>query len=313
MPARRALPFNCMFSAGWVVEVVAKGRLSLYGVVIPMPAASLSITPRVTALITVYNGAGHIAESIASLRAQSLEDIEILVVDDLSDDGTVAIIEGIDDPRVRLIASKQRLKRARALELGCREARGEFIAILDADDHAYPQRLEKQVAFFASHPDHVWLGTAEERVDSQRGEHVVRQYPLDDRGMRRMASKCIPYCHSAVMFRASLIEAGHNYDPQNPYLIDFEFFLRAAQIGMVANLAEPLARRDIRDASYFQGQFTRKAQNKYLAELGLRSIRQLKTPFYLAVNPLARLVYPRMPQGIQKMIRRVGGINDKQS
>ena len=83
------------------------------------------------------------------------------------------------------------LKRARALELGCREAKGEFIAILDADDHAYPERLAKQVAFFEAHPDHVWLGTAEERVDSQRGEHVVRQYPLDDRGMRRMASKCV--------------------------------------------------------------------------------------------------------------------------
>lgn len=267
----------------------------------------------VTALITVYNGEKHVRDSIASLQQQTLEDVEILVIDDLSDDATVEVVESIEDPRIRLISSPERLKRAKALELGCREARGEFIAILDADDYAYPTRLEKQVAFFRANPDHVWLGCAEERADSQRNEHVIRTYPLDDRSMRRMASKCIPYCHSAVMFRRSLIEQGHNYDPSLPYLIDFEFFLRAACVGRVANLPEALARRDIRDQSYFQSRFKRRDQNRFLAKLGLKSIFMLKTPPWLAIHPLARLGYPLMPQVMQRLMRRMGGIHDQQS
>lgn len=268
------------------------------------------INPRVTCLITVYNGEQYIADSIQSLCAQTWQNIEILVIDDCSSDNTTKIIKSIQDDRIRLIESEVRLRRARVLEMGCQEATGEFIAILDADDYAYPERIEKQVKFFDAHPEHVWLGTAEERVDSQRNEHVVRQYPLGDWEMRKMASKCIPFCHSAVMFRKSLIDQGCNYDPKVPYLIDFEFFLRAAQLGKVANLAEPLARRDIRHESYFQGRFKRADQNKYLAKLGLRSVRVFQTPYWLIVNPLARLIYPKLPSTIQKLMRKLGGISD---
>ncbi|MFC4991800.1 glycosyltransferase family 2 protein [Rubritalea tangerina] len=265
----------------------------------------------VTGLITVYNGASHIAQSIESLLMQSLRNIEVLVIDDCSSDSTVDVIKSIDDSRVRLIASKERLKRAKALMLGCDEAKGQFIAILDADDYAYPERLEKQVAFLHDNPECVWVGSAEERVDSQRHEHVVRQYPLNDEGMRRMASKCIPYCHSAVMFRKNLIEQGHNYDPSVPYLIDFEFFIRVARLGKVANLPDKLAKRDIRHESYFQGQFKRKDQNRYLAQLGLKAVSEFKLPPWYAFNPLARLVYPRLPVFMQKLARFMGGIKDK--
>ena len=267
---------------------------------------------KVTGLITVYNGEDHIKDSIQSLLDQTLENIEVMVIDDLSDDDTVNVIRSIDDPRVRLIEAKERLKRAKALELGCNEAKGEYIAILDADDYAYPERFEKQAGFLDENPDYVWIGCGEERADSQRDEHVFREYPVDDRGVRRMASKCIPYSHSAVMFRRSLItEKGINYDPQQPYLIDFEFFLRAAQHGKVGNLPDMLARRNIRDESFFQSRFPRKEQNRRLAVLGLKSIWMLRTAPWLIVNPLARLVYPLCPAFIQKLARKAGGIQDK--
>lgn len=267
--------------------------------------------PKVTALITVYNGEAHIQHAVESLLCQTLNDIEVLVIDDCSDDETLASLSKINDVRLRVIESAARLKRAKALNLGCEEAQGEYIAILDADDYSYPDRLEKQLQFFEQNTDHVWLGTAEERLDSQRNEHVVRQYPLNDVEIRRMASKCIPYCHSSVMFKKSLIEQGCNYDPSIPYLIDFEFFLRAAQFGKVANLPDALSRRDIRHESYFQGQFRRADQNKYLAQLSLRSIRMLKTPFWLALNPMARLIYPMLPEFAQKLLRKVSGLKDE--
>ena len=265
----------------------------------------------VTGLITVYNGEDHIEESIRSLLDQTLEAIEVLVVDDLSDDATVAVIHSIADPRIRLIEAGERLERARALQLGCKEARGKYIAILDADDYAYPERFEKQAQFLDQNSEYVWVGCNEERADSQRNEHVFREYPLEDRAIRRMASKCVPYSHSAVMFRRSLIEDGINYDPEQPYLIDFEFFLRVAQRGKLASIPEALARRNIRDESFFQSRFPRAKQNRRLAWLGLKSVWMLRTAPWLAAYPMARLIYPLLPGFLQRMARRAGGIRDE--
>lgn len=207
--------------------------------------------PKVSVFMTVYNEAGLIGRAVHSVLGQTLENFEVLVVDDGSDDGTAEAVESIRDPRLRLIQCA-RMGRAAALAYACNQARGRYLANLDADDIAYPMRLERQAAFLDAHPDHAWVGCAEDREDTQRDEVFSRVYPQDDAEIRRMAAKCIPYCHSAVMFRRSLLDEGLNYDPAQPFLIDFEFFLRVAARHKVVNLPDPLVKRYVRNESYFQ-------------------------------------------------------------
>ncbi|MDW3137691.1 glycosyltransferase family 2 protein [Vibrio sp. 1288] len=267
---------------------------------------------KVTAIITVYNEKELVKRSIDSLLVQTLSEIEVLIIDDGSSDGTPEVIESIPDSRIRLIRGN-RMGRAAALKLACEEAKGQYIANLDADDIAYPERLKMQAEFLDNNPDHAWVGCGEERRDTQRNEHIDRVYPLTDKEIRRQCAKCIPYTHSGITFRKSLIDEGINYDPQQPYLIDFEFFLRIAKKYKVANLPEVLACRYVRDESFFQSKFKTSKQNKRLARFGIQSVFWFRLPPWYLAYPLARLIYPMIPVGLKKVVRKANGLQESRS
>jgi glycosyltransferase EpsE len=263
--------------------------------------------PLATAMMTVYNGETWLEQAVRSLLGQSLRDVEILVIDDGSTDRTVEILDSFDDDRLRVV-HRSRSGRAASLALAATLAGGKYLANLDADDEAFPERLERQVAFLEKHPDYGWVGSGEEREDSQRNEHVMRLYPETDEAIRRQAAKCIPYCHSAVMFRRELVLGGVNYDPAQKYLIDFEFFLRVAKRCKVANLPEVLVKRRLRNESYFQANFTRARQNARLAWLCGKAIRQFGLPLSCYMFPLARLGYPLVPNFLKRRVRANSGL-----
>ena len=110
--------------------------------------------PRVSVITPVYNGARTIARAIDSVLAQSFGDFEILVVDDGSTDGTLAILEGYGD---RITVLKQAHKQqAIARNLAAKNSRGEFIAFLDADDSWLPEKLARCVEVLDRDPRCSW-------------------------------------------------------------------------------------------------------------------------------------------------------------
>ncbi len=265
--------------------------------------------PRVSAIITVYNAADTVQAAVRSLLAQSFSDLEVVVVDDGSSDATRARLAALKDPRLRVLQGGRR-GRAPSLVRACLAARGELIANLDADDRARPRRIAAQVGFFAKHPDHGWLGTAVERRDALRGEHTLRRYPEADPEVRRQAARCIPYCHSAVMFRSALVREGLCYDPRLRFLIDFELFLRVAARCKVANLPEVLVERDVRADSFFTRRFGRFRQNLALARLNARAARAFELPLRERLSPWLRLGYPLLPVGLQRRLRGAFGLRE---
>ncbi|MBA2780247.1 glycosyltransferase family 2 protein [Billgrantia kenyensis] len=264
---------------------------------------------RVTTILTVYNEEVLVTRAISSIFNQTLRDIELLIIDDGSNDNTPAVLASIKDSRLRVIRG-QRMGRAQALKMACEEARGEYIANIDADDIAYPERLSRQMEFLDSHPDHAWVGCGEERRDTRRNEHIVRVYPVDDMEVRRQSAKCIPYTHSGIMFRRALIENGINYDPSQPYLIDFEFFLRVARHHKVANLPDILTCRYVRDESFFQSRFKTSRQNWRLICLNIRAIHWFGLPLYFAIYPVARVIYPYLPNAVKRGVRSRFGLEE---
>lgn len=104
--------------------------------------------PKVSVVMPAYKAAGFIAAAVASVRAQTLQDWELIVVDDCSPDDTAAAVEaaGEGDRRIRIVRAAQNGGVARARNLGNEHARGDWIAVMDSDDAMEPQRLETLIA-----------------------------------------------------------------------------------------------------------------------------------------------------------------------
>ena len=118
--------------------------------------------PRVSVVIPLYNGGKYIEKALNSVINQSYSDWEVLVISEYGDDdGGDEIVKSLakTDNRFRLIKNKTRLGLAESLNLGFREAKGEYIARLDADDTALPERFKKQVSYMDSHRDVGICGT----------------------------------------------------------------------------------------------------------------------------------------------------------
>jgi sugar O-acyltransferase (sialic acid O-acetyltransferase NeuD family) len=121
-----------------------------------VPAHTLKPTmksPAVTVLITSYNHEKYVADSLQSVLDQTYQDIEVVIVDDGSTDGTVTAIKKITDPRVKQVFLNQNMGIIVAKTKGLSLASGRYIAILNSDDMFLSDKLEKQVAFLDSHPE----------------------------------------------------------------------------------------------------------------------------------------------------------------
>ena len=103
----------------------------------------MAASPQVSVVIPTYNRAHILGRAIDSVLQQTHRDLELIIVDDGSSDGTAALVRGIEDPRVRYVHQQNRGVSA-ARNRGIAEARAEWLAFLDSDDEWLPQKLERQ-------------------------------------------------------------------------------------------------------------------------------------------------------------------------
>ncbi|SEH53902.1 glycosyltransferase family 2 protein [Magnetospirillum fulvum] len=109
------------------------------------PSVSSSFSPLVSVVITAFNRADTIERAIESVTAQTITDLEILVVDDASTDATCTVVEAMSDPRIRLVRNPTNRGIGGAKNVGIRQARGQYVAFLDSDDSWLPEKLALQV------------------------------------------------------------------------------------------------------------------------------------------------------------------------
>src|SRR5258708_7569819 len=116
-------------------------------------------SPLISVIMPVYNAAPFVREAVESILAQTLGDFELIMIDDASTDGSPEILARFTDPRCRLLTNANNLGAAETKNRGIAEARGEFLAFLDADDVATPQRLARQLEWLRAHPAVGLLGS----------------------------------------------------------------------------------------------------------------------------------------------------------
>src|SRR5579862_3641768 len=120
----------------------------------------LTAAPQISVLLPVYNGERFILRSVQSVLAQTFDDFELIVVDDGSHDATNKILSEIKDDRIRIINNPRNIGIVGSLNKAMNEARGRYIARMDADDIALPTRFAKQKQFLDLNSEVVVVGTA---------------------------------------------------------------------------------------------------------------------------------------------------------
>ena len=209
----------------------------------------MSQTVVASVIMTVYNGESFLSAAIESIKRQTMPDFEFVIVDDGSTDNTPSILTNTqNDPRVKVITSK-RLGRARALNIAWRNTKGEFIANLDADDLAEPDRIQKQVNFLQANPGVGLVGTAWKLFVGNNYQHVrVFHPPLTSEELRSALIRRYPFSHSSTMFTRRVLEqVNENYQ----VCIDYEITTRIACQCEVANLSEVLVWKRSVPTSFF--------------------------------------------------------------
>jgi glycosyltransferase involved in cell wall biosynthesis len=198
------------------------------------------MAPRVSVVMPVFNGERYLAAAVESVLGQTLQDIELVVVDDASSDASRQIIErfGRADRRVRLVANDENLGVAGALNRGWREARASNIAIAHADDVALPDRLSRQVEFLDIRPNVAAVGGAVITIDAADRRGSTLRFPTSSRMIHATLARHNCLAHPSVMLRRSALEhvGGYRFD----YVEDYDLWLRLSEHFELANLAEPL-------------------------------------------------------------------------
>ena len=201
-------------------------------------------TPLVSVIIPAYNARPYVMDAIRSVRAQGHAPLEILLIDDGSSDGTAELVAA-EAPEVRIIRQSNGGVAA-ARNRGLREASGEFITFLDADDGWFPGKLHAQIAYLQAHPSvgvvfHRWLVW---RPDAEGVYHwpsppsspMPEQPELSGWLYLPLLLDCVIHT-STVMIRRSLVDEIGLFDTTLTIGEDYDYWLRASQASPIHKLA----------------------------------------------------------------------------
>lgn len=265
----------------------------------------------VTALMSIYarTQPAELRAALDSLVAQSLPAERIVVViDGPVPDSLRSLIDEYPSVLPHPLEENQGL--GAALAAGMEQVDTEFVARLDSDDIAFPQRFEKQVEFLRAHPDVAVVGTAVQEFDddtfratgqleSSLGE--VRRLPEDPSGYAKINS---PLNHPSVMMRTADVREVGSYR-HLPFIEDYDLWARLLAAGkQLRNMEEPLTYFRVSDA-----QLARRTDKKMLAseiqmQKNLASYGLVSRPRAVA-NLVVRTIYRMLPAGL---LRKVNGM-----
>jgi glycosyltransferase involved in cell wall biosynthesis len=235
------------------------------------------VIPRAAVVIPAHNGERHLDAALRSLRDQTIDDIEIIVVDDGSTDRTPAIAcsHARDDTRVRVLRTNAGSAGA-ARNVGWRASRAPFVANLDQDDLAEPHRLETQLAFLEAHPRVGLVGGAYAIIDDAGRVRGTISTPAAafDVTARVRSGDLGPVTHATATFRREALEEADGYrEFPGTSVEDVDLYARIAEHWQIANVADRVGSWRIHGANSSLGVATM-ARWELLVEAAARERRE---------------------------------------
>lgn len=263
--------------------------------------------PIVSVLMPAFNAEKYIAQAVDSILQQSFHHFELIILNDGSTDGTSQIIGGMNDQRIRVIHLDQNQGLVKARNRLVDEARGKYLAFLDSDDVAMPDRLQRQVDFLERGGADL-CGSAYYSLYESKGQTKSSKERYTDADIRALITISSPLCNPAVMGKAEIFKR-FPYSAGKDYAEDYSLWAQLALAGCrFANLKEKLITYRIHEKQTSQVRNSEtnvvfeKSRQEYLLGLG---IAPHFTPRPMGFSDRMQIAWPFLKQ----LNRKIRGIS----
>lgn len=199
--------------------------------------------PLVSVLIPCYNVENYVVESVTSIIEQTYINLEIVIINDCSSDGTSYKLQELanKDSRIKVYNNDVNLKLIKTLNKGIELCSGKYIARMDADDISFPTRIEKQVAFLEQNLDYDVVSTMFYTFRTGKTKHNLYKNPKTYEELQAYLLFRSGICHPAVMIRKTFFsEFGLRFEEKYLHVEDYALWSKALYCTKLANIDEPL-------------------------------------------------------------------------
>ncbi len=206
--------------------------------------------PLVSVVLPTYNSGRFLKLAVESILNQSYRNLELIVVDDASEDNTWSnLVNYVTvDSRVRIFRNKKNLGIAKTRNVGLRQALGQYYAVMDHDDVSLPNRLSREVEFLNRNPEYAAVGCQVQIINSLGQVIKVRRYPTSATEIRKTLGIKSPICNPAALLRLSCVKEFDLYDERYPGCEDYDLWFKLANKYKLTNLDEFLFQYRLSDA-----------------------------------------------------------------
>jgi glycosyltransferase involved in cell wall biosynthesis len=207
-------------------------------------------TPLVSVVMPVRNADDFLCAAIESILNQTYKNLELIIINDASTDGTSKLLNFYkkSDKRVRIFTNKVQLGVSKSASLGISKARGVFVARMDADDIAYPTRLEKQVTFLQNNQKAVAVGGQCDLIDKNGIKFGEKRFPTSDKAIRGMIFSSVPLQQPTLVVNQALLPKDFVwYDEDYSSAEELELLFKLFKFGEVRNLPGKVLKYRIHD------------------------------------------------------------------
>ena len=195
--------------------------------------------PAISVVMSVYNGETYLQAAIDSIFSQTFNDFEFLIINDGSTDNTRDILESLSDPRVRLF-NQENIGLTKSLNRGVKQAKGRYIARMDADDISDPHRFEKQFDFLEKNSEYAVVGSFVKVINGRSKIVYTIEKPVGHNEIKEHLKQDNCIAHGSALFRKKCLFDVGLYDESIRTAQDYDLFLRLSEKYKLANLPEYL-------------------------------------------------------------------------
>lgn len=253
------------------------------------------MSKKISVLMGVYNAQASIAGAVLTIEEQTEKNIEFIICDDGSVDGTYELLQDFEKKydNIILLRNSENMGLAYALNRCLALSTGEFIARMDADDRCMPERFRRQKLFLESHPEYDLVGSGMIMVDDKGKKTYSKDLrePTD-----KVLPLSVPFSHPTVLMHRRVLESlgGYKVEKYTRKCEDLELWYRFFDLGMKGyNLPEYLYIKTQGLTDYKRRKVIYGCEMFFIH---LRGLKLLKAPFYrylLAVKPIISAAVPK--------------------